>query len=866
MKSAKTIKALCLAVVAFIVMISADVNVIAADTNDQDYLRVSEVASKTQNVYDGDSVILYAVIRNSGDSDAVNPTVSFTADGRLIDTVNYNGTIAAHGQAIVAAKKQWNAFFGSHKVSASVIRNDSQEKISMLAQRIKVIDDVNPETPTTEPTETTAYATEVNINKTPKTYCNPINLAYQYQSGYYSREGADPAVITYKNEYYLFVSHNSAYWWSDDLANWNFVYSDMPEIDKFAPAVCVVGDTLYLTHSNSGSIYKTTDPKSGKWDYVSHPMDWDDPALFIDDDGRVYCYYGCSDSKPIQVVELDPNDDMKVINGPKTCIESNPLSHGFEVPGDNNTAYSNSCWIEGSWMTKYNGKYYLSYAAPGTEYAAYADGCYVADSPMGEFEYCENSPISYKSSGNAVGAGHGSLLKDLNGNWWKFDTVSISVNHSFERRINMMPATFDKYGQLVVNTVLSDYPTYITAKGIDNYSNPRPDWNLISYNAKATASSSIENHTPELSTDESLRTWWSATTANSGEWLQLDLGKVCKMNALQLSFADQDVTDTHGRDNSFCYNYVVEFSVDGDKWYTLADHTGYSGKPNTATDTSNDYYELTAAIDLRYVRVTNKGDIPANGKFAISSLRLFGNGNGKSPDASSGLQVTRPQSDERSAVLTWNKVDNAQGYIVRYGCKKDSLNISYQVVGNVNTLTVNNLNMGTDYWFTVDSYNDSGYAQGTMTVETVATVEPQKPLKPGDFIVDGYDVYEAENATLGGGATADYDGNASGEKAVHNMHFNGAYFELSNVNGGNGGNATIRLVFANGNAYAKTQLTVNGKLIGTYNLDSSGAWNQFTYIDIPVSGLLSGNSNTIRFVGGDQGFNADFVQVIYGKN
>ena len=38
-------------------------------------------------------------------------------------------------------------------------------------------------------------------------------------------------------------------------------------------------------------------------------------------------------------------------------------------------------FIEGSWMTKHNGKYYLQYGAPGTEFSGYADGVVVGSKP-----------------------------------------------------------------------------------------------------------------------------------------------------------------------------------------------------------------------------------------------------------------------------------------------------------------------------------------------------------------------------------------------------------------------------------------------------------------------------------------------------
>lgn len=52
-----------------------------------------------------------------------------------------------------------------------------------------------------------------------KTFCNPININYQYQGWMHSRESADPAIVIYKDEYYLFASRGSGYWVSDDLAN-----------------------------------------------------------------------------------------------------------------------------------------------------------------------------------------------------------------------------------------------------------------------------------------------------------------------------------------------------------------------------------------------------------------------------------------------------------------------------------------------------------------------------------------------------------------------------------------------------------------------------------------------------------------------
>lgn len=107
------------------------------------------------------------------------------------------------------------------------------------------------------------------INEKQHTFCNPINISYRYQEGYYGREAADPSVVLFRGEYYLFASHCEGYWFSTDLYDWNFVSIDpeiMPEIEKFAPTAYEYRDTLYLVHSENGSIFKSSDPKSGRWE------------------------------------------------------------------------------------------------------------------------------------------------------------------------------------------------------------------------------------------------------------------------------------------------------------------------------------------------------------------------------------------------------------------------------------------------------------------------------------------------------------------------------------------------------------------------------------------------------------------------
>ncbi len=143
-----------------------------------------------------------------------------------------------------------------------------------------------------------------------------------------------------------------------------------------------------------------------------------------------------------------------------------PEEHGWERFGqDHNGLLANGQptrpYVEGAWVTKHNGKYYLQYGAPGTEFNAYANGTYVSDKPLGPFTYAEYNPIAYKPGGFVQGAGHGSTFEDDYGNWWNTGTPWIGYNWTFERRINMFPAKFEADGQMWASSRFQDFPQYM---------------------------------------------------------------------------------------------------------------------------------------------------------------------------------------------------------------------------------------------------------------------------------------------------------------------------------------------------------------------------------------------------------------------
>lgn len=548
------------------------------------------------------------------------------------------------------------------------------------------------------------------ITQDTKTYCNPLDLNYRFQftdSTSY-REAADPAMIRYNDKYILFVSHSGGYWYSDDLLGWDYLPVKSLPIEDYAPDAITINDTVYFSASATARkpFYYTTDPFRDNWRTMSDTLPfavWD-PHFFVDDDGQRYLYWGCSNILPIYGVRL--NSKMQAVTEPEILIKHNPEKYGWEVPGEQNELTSNG-WNEGAWMTKYNNRYYLQYAAPGTEYKTYADGVYTSGSPLGPFEYETYSPFSYKPGGFAGGAGHGSTFQDKYGNYWHIATMSISIRHMFERRLGLFPAAFDKDGVLRTFTAFGDYPAVMPDRKIDfEKEGLFAGWMLLSYKKNAKASSALENFPVKNAFDEDIRTWWSANTGDAGEWLSVELDDNCTVNAIQVNFADNESNLKPGSKNiSYCYRILS--SGDGESWEVITD------KSNNTTDACHDYIELGKPVRTKHIRIESVR-VP-DGRFSIYDLRIFGSREGKSPASVDDFTVVREEGDPRKARLEWPMDENATGFIVNYGVDKNKLYSSVMVY-DAGSLVLTGLNKDVAYYFSIDAFNESGIAAGTKVI------------------------------------------------------------------------------------------------------------------------------------------------------
>ena len=546
-----------------------------------------------------------------------------------------------------------------------------------------------------------------------ETYCNPLNLDYTYMiynahNDISYRSGADPAVVEFRGEYYMFVTRSMGYWHSTDLTDWEFVKpekwyfegSNAPAAENYKDSV------LYVTGNPSGamSVLYTDDPKKGDWKAEPSILtNLQDPDLFIDDDGQAYMYWGSSNKFPIRGKKLDKDDTFR----PGETVELfnlNAKEHGWERFGENNKDTIRG-YVEGAWMTKHNGKYYLQYAAPGTEFNVYGDGAYVSDNALGPFKYMPNNPFSFKPGGFINGAGHGSTVEGPDDTYWHFSTMAVSVNIGWERRIGMFETFFDEDGLMHSNTYFGDYPHYAPSASEEKRGDFR-GWMLLSYKKPVTVSSTLEDHDAKNIVDENVRSFWVAEKNDDQQWIEVDLQKAADVHAVQVNYNDYK-SDMYGRIPGLHHQYQIQASGDGKSWQTIID------KKDNLKDVPNDYVELKEPVKARYIRYQNF-HVPTP-YLSISGLRVFGKGTGKTPGKVKSFNAVRDE-DRRNAKLSWGVQKKAQGYNILWGIAPDKLYNSW-LIYDENSLYLRSLNKDQTYYFAIEAFNENGISKRTTPVK-----------------------------------------------------------------------------------------------------------------------------------------------------
>jgi len=575
-----------------------------------------------------------------------------------------------------------------------------------------------------------------------RTFCNPLNLDYGWREQGY-RHSADPVIVLFKEHYYLFATDDvPGYRVSDDLLSWTNIcfapelrplMSDNNRGTYCAPAVAADKNFVYFIRMSRGKrekrvpVMRSADPLSGHWEKCGELRPTGDPDLFFDDDGRSWLYHGLG--QPTKVFEVNPRTWTEIPSSERqlrpAITKLSELSGGYErgrreLQDEPDTG----AWLkkfttmpcqEATWMTKRNGRYYLQYSTPGTVTQWYCDTVLEGASPTGPFHEVAYAPVSAKVGGFIGSAGHSCVFQDKHGNWWRVTTMWIGAHNLFERRLGLSPVGFDADGRMFTETALGNYPQVMPPGPRDAQGSPLAGWWVQSFGRTCTATSSLTNHPPALASDENCRTWWSAQTGNAGEWLQMDLGKSIRVNAVQVNFADQDCATPPPTPAMDLQRYQLLVSNDGTNWRALS-ALGASRESDNIVRTAtgpHDYLVFEEPQLVRFLKVENVST-PSGGKFALSDLRVFGPGEGQPPQPATDLKVTRHANDDRNATITWTPCPNADGYLVRFGIAPDKLYQSIQLRGGTNaSLTTHALNRGVKYAWRVDAFNTSGLAAGT---------------------------------------------------------------------------------------------------------------------------------------------------------
>jgi xylan 1,4-beta-xylosidase len=259
---------------------------------------------------------------------------------------------------------------------------------------------------------------------------------------------ADPAAIRFEGRYYLYPTDEAGgalgfdVYLSDDLVNWTRgprVFSH-PGPNVWAPEVYRDPDTrlFYLYYSSNMRIgVAVADTPLGP--FVDRGIlipDAIDAHLFRDDDGSLYLYY--SYAPPVYVRRLTGQLRVQRM--------ATPLQPG----GDPLVLLRSERWerflgvvgiIEGPWILKRNGTYYLMYSGNATSSVDYAIGYATADSPLGPFTRFSGNPVLTRGGG-ILGPGHNSVVEAPDGSlvivyhqkstprfrWWHFGDRVVCVD------------------------------------------------------------------------------------------------------------------------------------------------------------------------------------------------------------------------------------------------------------------------------------------------------------------------------------------------------------------------------------------------------------------------------------------------------
>lgn len=239
---------------------------------------------------------------------------------------------------------------------------------------------------------------------------------------------------------------------------------------------------------------------------------------------------------------------------------------------------------------------------------------------------------------------------------------------------------------------------FLPNRATDHRSGTFAGWMLLSYQKPITVSSTDDEFVAENASDENMRTYWAAKSGEHSEWLQIDLGEVKEVHALQVNYYEHKAFQ-HNKAMDLYHQYRIFQSVNGKDWTLLVD------KSDNDRDVPHDYIELQKPVNTRYLKIENI-HVPT-GSFAISDFRVFGVAKGALPEEVRNFKVDRSTADPRNAQISWSPVASAYGYNIWFGVEPGELFNSITVNGET-SYNFRGMDKVTTYYFSIEALGETG--------------------------------------------------------------------------------------------------------------------------------------------------------------
>lgn len=260
----------------------------------------------------------------------------------------------------------------------------------------------------------------------------------------------DPTIVRDGADYYMthspfFYAPGFLIWHSQDLVNWQPVCRAIPEHkgSAMAPDLIKYNGRFFLYWPAAGTNWVSyADNIRGPW---SEPIDLKvggiDPGHVVGEDGKRYLYLNDG-----WVIGLTGD-------GLATVGEKRKVYDGWGFPKQWETE---GMWLESPKLIHKDGYFYMTSAQGGTAGPPTSHMVVAARSKnvLGPWENSPYNPIvrTYNANDNWWSKGHGTIIDDVNGNWWVVYHAYANNFYTLGRQTLIEPVEWTKDGWYVAKS------------------------------------------------------------------------------------------------------------------------------------------------------------------------------------------------------------------------------------------------------------------------------------------------------------------------------------------------------------------------------------------------------------------------------